>query len=105
MKKFLIALLAIGIMHTGNIFAQEVTTVESEQADKISEEEARRLQEEEEKALKEYEEMLEEMEKDQKKYEKTSEEGSKIQRIHFNLGASRLCRSRFYQNAQCGDFL
>ena len=24
MKKFLIALLAIGIMHTGNIFAQEV---------------------------------------------------------------------------------
>ena len=49
MKKFLIALLAIGIMHTGNIFAQEVTTVESEQADKISEEEARRLQEEEER--------------------------------------------------------
>ena len=78
MKKFLIALLAIGIMHTGNIFAQEVTTVESEQADKISEEEARRLQEEEEKALKEYEEMLEEMEKDQKKYEKRLKKEAKF---------------------------
>lgn len=70
MKKFFIVLLTMSSVFTGNIFAQEITTVESEQADKISEEEEKRLKEEEEKALKEYEEMLEEMEKDQKKYEK-----------------------------------
>ncbi len=69
MKKFFIALLAMGMTYSGNIFAQEVTT-ESEQASKISEEEAKRLQEEEEKALKEYEEMLEEMEKNEKKFQK-----------------------------------
>lgn len=69
MKKLFIALLAMGMTYSGNIFAQEVTT-ESEQASKISEEEAKRLQEEEEKALKEYEEMLEEMEKNEKKFQK-----------------------------------
>lgn len=78
MKKFLFALLILGIMHTGNVFAQEVTTVESEKADQISEEEQKRLQEEEEKALKEYNEMLEEMEKDQKKYEKRLKKEAKF---------------------------
>lgn len=77
MKKFFIALLAMGITYTGNVFAQEVT-VESEQADKISEEEAKRLQEEEEKALEEYNKMIEEMEKDQKKFEKRLKKEAKF---------------------------
>ena len=59
----------MGMIHTGNVFSQDVT-VESEQANKISEEEAKRLQEEEENANKEMQKMLDEMEKDKKKYEK-----------------------------------
>ena len=78
MKKVLFIFFSLCLAFSENIFSQEITTIESEKANKISKEEQQRLQEEEEKALKEYEEMLEEMEKDQKKFEKRLKKEAKF---------------------------
>lgn len=69
MKKFFIALLAMGMTFTGNVLAQEVA-MESMEANKISEEEAKRLQEEQEKEMKEFEEMMKNEAKNAKKLAK-----------------------------------